>query len=58
MRCKRCGDPLTVYVLNERYCTPCKREVRQRETADERRMTARARFGVVKDLTGFTPGAA
>jgi hypothetical protein len=58
MRCKRCDDPLIVYVVDERYCAPCKRDIRQRDQVDARRMTARARFGVVKDLTPFGPGAA
>lgn len=58
MRCLRCGDPIVLYVVGDRYCLPCKRDVTFREEQDARRQTAKARFRVVKDLTPNTPNAA
>jgi hypothetical protein len=57
MKCHRCGDRLTLRVVGDDYCAPCKVEIRQREEQDARR-TARARFSVVKDTTPLYPGAA
>lgn len=57
MKCHRCGDRLTLRVVGDDYCAPCKVEIRRREEQDARR-TARARFSVVKDMTPLYPGAA
>jgi hypothetical protein len=47
--CKRCGDPMVLYVVGDRYCRPCKREVAERERADAARRIVR--FPRPKDLT-------
>ena len=57
-RCRRCGDPMTLYVVGDRYCLTCKREVAARERQDARRQSAKARFRVVKELVPWAPGAA
>lgn len=53
MRCKRCGEPVVMYEITDRYCVPCKREVRVREEQDARRVVRFDRFRVSKDLTPF-----
>ena len=58
MRCHRCGDPMTLYVVGQDYCKPCLREVKTLDEQRARRATARARFSVVKELTPWGPSAA
>ena len=58
MKCIRCGDPMVLFVVGDRYCRTCVRELSARAESDERRATARARFRVVKELTPWAPSAA
>lgn len=57
MKCKRCGDTMTLYVVGDRYCQACKREVARLEPKPQtdgpiwlRRLTA-------KDMTDWRPVA-
>lgn len=55
MNCKRCGESRTLFVVGDRYCAACKRDV----AAIERRSTLRVVEGqprwrarlVAKDMT-------
>jgi hypothetical protein len=58
MRCHRCQEPMTLYVVGHDYCRPCVRELSARAESDARRASARARFRVVKELTPWGPSAA
>ena len=58
MRCHRCGDPMTLYVVDDRYCQPCKRDIKTREAQEARRVVRFDRYRVAKDLTPFGGGAA
>jgi hypothetical protein len=49
---------MPLYVVGDDYCKTCKREVKALDEQRTRRMTARARFRVVKELTPWGPGAA
>jgi ribosomal protein L37E len=53
-RCHRCGDPLTVYPVDEEYCQPCRRDIRTRQDADARRVQ---RFAKAKSLDRWGPVA-
>jgi hypothetical protein len=56
MRCKRCGDLMTLYVVGDRYCRPCKVEVAVLERREAMRIVPR--FSRAKDLTPWPGGAA
>lgn len=53
MKCHRCGQPMTLYVVGDDYCRLCKAEMRQRAEQDARRISRFDRFRVSKDLTPF-----
>lgn len=53
-RCHRCGARMTLYVVGDDYCRPCKAEMRDREAADARRV---ARYPFAKDLGPNRPAA-
>jgi ribosomal protein L37E len=50
MNCKRCGQSMVLYEVNDRYCLLCKREVAARERADAKRQQQVIRF-TAKDFT-------
>ena len=58
MRCHRCQEPMTLYVVGQDYCRQCKADIAKREQDDARRMAARSRFRVMKDTSGWYPGGA
>lgn len=37
MRCHRCLEPMTIYVVGDDYCAACRRDIKVREDADRRR---------------------
>jgi hypothetical protein len=49
MRCHRCLEPMTLYVVGDDYCRKCKAERAERERADAARRIVR--FPRPKDLT-------
>jgi hypothetical protein len=55
MKCHRCHEPMTLFVVGDDYCPTCKREIREREDADARRAQFRVlpRFARGKDLTPY-----
>jgi hypothetical protein len=56
MRCHRCQEPMTLYVVGRDYCKQCVVEMSVRAEQDARRAQAKARFRVVKELTPLYPG--
>jgi hypothetical protein len=60
MRCHRCNDPMTLYVIGDDYCPPCKREIKVRDEADARRarFAIVPRYSIAKDMTQYPHGAA
>lgn len=53
MKCHRCGEPMTLFVVGDDYCTACKREMRVREEQDARKVIRFDRFRVAKDLSPY-----
>jgi ribosomal protein L37E len=53
IRCHRCGERMTLYVVGDDYCRECKREVQAREDQDAKRIM---RFPA-KDLGPWRPAA-
>ena len=53
MKCHRCGESMTLYVVGDDYCPTCKREMRVREEQDARKVVRFDRFRVAKDLSPF-----
>lgn len=47
VHCHRCHERMTLYLVGDDYCRPCKREIAERDAADARRVV---RFRA-KDLT-------
>jgi hypothetical protein len=60
MKCHRCGESMTLFVVGDDYCPACKREMQAREQADARRVQFRVlpRFSRAKDLTPYGGSAA
>jgi ribosomal protein L37E len=54
IRCHRCGERMTLYVVGDDYCRACKREVSVREAQDARRNTVKFQ---PKDLGPWRPAA-
>ena len=50
MRCHRCNEPMTLYVVGEDYCKPCVRELAVRAQSDAKRSAAAGRFRFPKLL--------
>ena len=44
---------MTLFVVGDDYCPPCKREIRVREQQDAQRVVRFDRFRVSKDLTPY-----
>ena len=56
MNCKRCGQTMTIYVVGDRYCTDCKREMRAQEPKVVERPEWFQRLRA-KDMTDWRPVA-
>lgn len=54
MKCKRCGERITLYAVGERYCRLCVRDL----TEIAARTPKVIRFPFAKDLGGYPRGAA
>jgi hypothetical protein len=50
MRCHRCNDPMTLYVIGDDYCKPCVRDLAARARSDAQRAEATRRFRFAKEL--------
>jgi hypothetical protein len=57
MRCHRCNEPMTLFVIGEDYCKTCVIELAARARSDARRAEATARFSVGKSLDNRRPAA-
>lgn len=55
MKCHRCGESMTLFVVGDDYCPTCKRELAVIAEQEARRDKARARFSVVKELSPWSP---
>ena len=51
MKCHRCGESMTLFVIGDDYCPACKREIRVRDEQEARKVVRFDRFRVAKDLT-------
>ena len=49
MKCHRCGETITLYVVGEDYCRPCVRDLARLAQQDAKRRVDR--FARAKDLT-------
>ena len=49
MKCHRCGEPMTLYVVGRDYCVACIRDLAKRAQEDARRRVVR--FARAKDLS-------
>jgi hypothetical protein len=50
VKCHRCNEPMTLYVVGDDYCKTCVRELSARAESDRRRSEATRRFRFAKEL--------
>lgn len=56
-KCRRCGDPMVMFVVGDDYCAPCRRDLKAREPKPVANQPLWMRRLTAKDMSDWRPVA-